>query len=244
MPDEARPLLQDAAGNLSQVWLDTSDSATKIKMPGMAARIGASAIKILHATCDLAGIADIVLGAIGLKKAIDEGDKGMIAANALAIGGGVALTTAGAISTAALFASVAPAVAAAASPLFLVGAVLALAGFAVTMIVASVKRHNQLQDSSNDQTDWFRTLAREGLTHHDWFDRLEYLRYAYAIYGNDNTDPNMSYFEFQQAEWDYFRNTPQKSGSSLNRLNDNLHVYTDLTWEPPNSGDDSPHWGS
>ena len=202
-----------------------------------AAGVGVTALKVLSTVTDLAGIADIVVGAIGLDKAIKANDTGGIVTNSLGIAGGAALTGAGIIGTAGLFATV-PAAVAAAVPLFAVGAILAIGGVLATVIIASIKRHNQLQDASEDQSQWFRDLANDGLAYGDWGNKLEYLRYAWSIYGNDNTDPNQSYFDFQRAEWEHFRDTPGSDGSSLNRLDSELHVHTEKTTPDPRREDD------
>ena len=231
--DASRPTLQGAADRLGQIWIEATPQAALTKMPSTVARVGASAIKILHATCDLAGVADMVIGALGLAKGIKDGDGGMIAANSLGIVGGGALTAAGAISTAALFAELPAAVAASASPLFLVGALFAAGAFVVSAITTSVRRHNELQSSTDKQGEWFQDLANDGLAYRDWADKLEFLRYSFAWYGNDNTDIQRSHFEFQKSEWEYFQRTQGKDGSSLNRLNAELHQYTDKTWPDP-----------
>ncbi|MES2889588.1 MAG: hypothetical protein V4739_16465, partial [Pseudomonadota bacterium] len=213
-PDtEARRLVQEAAESLGDAFV----AKTGLPPMGSAAKIGLTMLKVLGTVTDLVGIADIVVGALGLHKSIAEKDSAGIAANTLSIASGIAITGAGVIGTAQLFASVG-ALAAASAPLFFVGAVLAAGAFLVTVITAMVKRHNQLQDVSDDQGQWFRDLEKDGVTQAGWGDKLEYLRYAWSIYGNDNTDPNKSYFEFQQAEWDHFRNTRGSDGSSLNRL--------------------------
>ncbi len=231
-------LAQEAADHLAEIWKTAAPEALT-KLGSLAQRIGVSALKVLGTVTDLAGIADIVVGALGLKKAIDANDVGGIVSNSLGIAGGAALTAAGVIGTAGLFATVPAAIAAAAAPLFLAGAVLALGGFVVAMIVQAVKRHNHLQDASNDQGQWFRDLANDGLAYADWGDKLEFLRYSFAIYGNDNPDPSKSYFEYQKAEWEHFQHTPGKDGSSLNRLDRDLHVSNDKTWEDPFKYDDS-----
>ncbi len=232
--DASRPTLQGAADNLSQIYAEATPPAALTKMPGgTAAKVGSSAIKILHATCDLAGVADIVIGALGLAKSIKDGDGGMIAANSLGIIGGAALTGAGVISTAELLASATLPFKTAGSALFLVGAAFAAAAFAASAIAVSVTRHNELQSSSDKQGEWFQDLANDGLAYSDWADKLEFLRYSFAWYGNDNTDTQRSYFDFQRTEWDYFQRTQGKDGSSLNRLNAELHQHTDKTWPDP-----------
>ncbi|MES2887605.1 MAG: hypothetical protein V4739_06285, partial [Pseudomonadota bacterium] len=234
IPEASRQATRNAANNLvnNSIWNPTTPLPEST-----VAKMGITMLKVLGTITDLVGIADIVMGALGLKKSIKEGDVGGIVANSLGIAGGVALTGAGIIGTAQLFAPLAM-VGALAAPLFLVGAVLMLGGFLVTLIVGSIKRHNQLQDASNDQGEWFRDLERDGLAKPDVSNKLEYLRYAWSIYGNDDTDPNKSYFEFQQAEWDHFRNTPGSRGSSLDRLDGDLHVETELTHPDPREESD------
>ena len=196
-------------------------------------RIGLSAFKVLTTTVDLVGIADIVMGALNLKQAVKEGDIPGIVGNSLNIVGGVGLTGAGAIGTVALFAPVSAAAAAAVAPLFMVGCAFALAGFVATIFTQAYKRHNALQNSSDKQGEWFKNLSQEGLTASDWETRLEFLRYAFAWYGNDNLNRAGSYFEMQKEEWAFFQATQAQNGSSLNRLNEGLHLYTNQTWKSP-----------
>ena len=200
----------------------------------VARRIGLSAFRVLTTVVDLVGVADIVLGGLNLKKAAQEGDVPGIVGNSLTMVGGLGLTGAGAIGTVALFAPVPALAAAAVAPLFMVGCSFALAGFVATIVTQAFKRHNALQNSSDKQGEWFRNLSQNGLTASDWEDRLEYLRYAFAWYGNDNLNTDLQhYFQMQQNEWLFFQRTQAQNGSSLNRLNEDLHNYTGLTWNSP-----------
>ncbi len=198
---------------------------------GVTKRIVMSALRTIGTVTDLAGIADIVIGAMGLHQSRLEGDVGGIVVNSFAVVGGVALTGAGMIGTASLFASVGPVLTAAGAPLFLVGAVFAAAGFIVTAILDSIKKQKRLLKAARGQTQWFKDLSNDGLAVSNWdktINQLEYLRYAWSIYG-----PNRSYFDFQSAEWEHFRQTPSHKGSSLNRLDSSLHVHTELTTPDP-----------
>jgi hypothetical protein len=199
----------------------------------VASRIGLSAFKVLTTVVDLVGVADIVMGGLYLKKAIQEGDVPGIVGNSLGIVGGAALTGAGAIGTATLFAPVPALASAAVAPLFLAGSFFALVGFGALSLTQAYKRHNALQNSSDKQGEWFKNLSQEGLTASDWDNRLEYLRYAFAWYGNDNLRREKSYFEMQKEEWAFFQATQAQNGSSLNRLNEGLHLYTNQTWKSP-----------
>ena len=230
LPQNAGTQALDAADHLGNIWATESELKP---MGNIASRVGLSAFKTLSSVVDLVGVGDIVFGALGLKNAINEGDSGMIAAHSMGIAGGVALTGAGVIGTAGLFSVVPAAIALASAPLFLAGTVLAAGGFIISLIVGDIKRHNELQRNSDEQGQWFQDLANDGLAAGDWADKLEYLRYSYAWYGNDNTDPNRSYFEFQQAEWNDFHSTPKEGGSSMGRLNNDLHVHTDKTTLAP-----------
>lgn len=232
--------LQPNRPAVASIFSPSAGAVNAFKDASVLKRNVMAGLRFIGTVTDLFGIADIVVNAIGLRDAIRAGDVAGITSSSLGIGAGAALTGAGIIGTAQLFS---PALAAtpwlgvASAALFGVGAVLSVVAFFGALIINVVKRHNQLQDSSDDQGAWFQRLADAGLAASDWGDRLEFLRYSYAWYGNDNTDPNKSYFEFQQAEWDHFKNTPGEHGSSLNRLNEGLHVYTDKTWVyNPDSG--------
>ena len=222
-PDIA-PVVDRATALLADSWEEKAPFSSNL-----GARVSVSMLKVLGTVSDLGGIADIVLGALGLQKSIAQGDAGGIVANSLAVGGGVGLTGAGVIGTAGLIATVPPVIAVASGPLFLVGAALTMGAFIVAAVLDATKHHNQLQDASDDQTQWFRDLANDGLAAPDWFDKLEYLRYAWSIYGNDDTHHGENYFEFQKPEWEHFRVAPGKDGSSLHRLDEGLHVRTELT---------------
>jgi hypothetical protein len=231
-----------AAGNNAEVKaaiarLGAADllEPTKALKPlgNVASRIGLSAFKVLTTVVDLVGVADIVMGGLYLKKAIQEGDVPGIVGNSLGIVGGAALTGAGAIGTATLFAPVPALASAAVAPLFLAGSFFALVGFGALSLTQAYKRHNALQNSSDKQGEWFKNLSQEGLTASDWDNRLEYLRYAFAWYGNDNLRREKSYFEMQKEEWAFFQATQAQNGSSLNRLNEGLHLYTNQTWKSP-----------
>uniref|UniRef100_UPI0013D7D247 hypothetical protein n=1 Tax=Pseudomonas viridiflava TaxID=33069 RepID=UPI0013D7D247 len=57
-----------------------------------------------------------------------------------------------------------------------------------------------------------------------------------------------SLFRFQLAEWEYFYETPQKKGSSSNRLDETLHVEYGEPHKSPDTQqrDDlrnAPRWG-
>ena len=208
-------------------------------------KIAGTILKTVGAVTDLFGVADIVVGGIMAKRAMDVNDRPFAAANSLQAisGGGVA--SAGAIGTAALFAPLPAAVAAAAAPLFLAGAAVGILAAAI-MIGVSVHRKNKAkQENTQEQTAFFSRLADQGVTQPNWAAKLEYLRYAWSVYGNDNPDPNQSYFDYQQAEWEHFDSINGSiDGSSLGRLSENFHVHNDLTVdarEDPNTVSD---WGS
>ena len=228
----APPVVGAAADNMAHLW--EAARPNNILPGGMALRVGMSAIKILGTVTDLGGVADIVIGALGLQKSIASGNAAGIASNTVGIASGAALTMSGIIGTAGLFAAVPAIVAAAVAPLFFVGAILGGIGFIIASATANAKRHDELQTASTNQTQWFSALAADGLTTSDWQDKLEYLRYAFTTYGDDNTNANnQSYFQFQKAEWNYFQNTPSENGSSTNRLNKDLHFYTDESKPAP-----------
>jgi hypothetical protein len=230
LPEEIRPQAAAAVDHLSG-FLEPKPAV--IALGGIKRRIVVSAFKVLTTVVDLVGIADIVIGAINIRDAVKSGDVPGIVGNSLNIVGGIGLTGAGAIGTLGLLAEVPATMAAWMAPLFLGGTLFAIAGFSVTMMTQAFKRHNALQKSADEQGDWFSKLSDDGLAYADWGDKLEYLRYAYAWYGNDNPHHDQSYFEFQHAEWLYFKNTQRKDGSSLNRLNEDLHSYTPTTWKSP-----------
>ncbi len=213
--------------------LEQEAAAVGMRITNSGSRLAVSFFKVMGSVTDLVGVADIVLGAMGIAKGVAAGDNAAIVANSLGMAGGAALTAAGTIGTLGLFGAVGVTAMAAVAPLFLVGAVLAAAGFAIQMIWGAIDEHRKMQQLTDGQGEWFQDLANQGLTFADWGDKLEYLRYAFHTYGgNDNTNDAQSYFDFQAAEWAHFRDTPPHDGSSINRLDWDLHVYTDESHDP------------
>lgn len=195
---------------------------------GTATKIAGTVLKVVGNVSDLVGVADIVMGGIAAKQAVEAGDRPMAAAASLqAIGGGFT-AAAGAINTAALVAPLPAALAGAAAPLFIAGAAIAAVALVVMVGVSVHQRNETLQENTEDQSAFFQRLADQGLTEAEYDDKLEYLRYAWSVYGNDNPNKNQSYFDHQQAEWQHFRDTPQSEGTSIYRLSEDLHVYNDL----------------
>jgi hypothetical protein len=180
----------------------------------------------------------MVVGWMMARDAAKRGDVGMAIVGGVQVAAGAALTAAGGILAAQLAVPVAPLVAAAAWPLALTAAGIGALAAVAAAIVTRVKKnqlHAEQLTAAEQQTNWFANLNKIGLTQKDWEDKLEYVRTAFAVYGNDNTHPNKSYFEFQQQEWDYFQITPLvipeglNKDPWLNRLNHQLHVHSDKT---------------
>jgi hypothetical protein len=212
-----------------------SDSYTKIIQNGdeaksaLKAKVGVTALKTLGTVADFGGVIDIVLGSIGMKKALKENDQGQIIANSMTITGGVSLTGAAVLGTASLAAPIGALASAMVAPFFWVGAVFAVGGFIAGTIATKVKRHNELQKTTDQQFNEFKSWADDGLAQGDWENKVKYLQNAYAIYNNDNPDASKSYFAAQAAEWDRFNKTSAQNGTDLNRLDDTLHVKSALT---------------
>lgn len=185
------------------------------------ARVGGTVLKLISPLNDLAGVADIVTGAIGLKDAIQSNDAAGKVNSSLEIVGGSFSAAGGSISAAGLFATVPTAFAAAAAPLLWAGAVVGVAALIVAQGIGIAQRINQERQAVDEQNNWFDQLAGDGLLESDVLIKLEFLRKSFVYYDNDNTDPSKSYFEFQSAEWENFKNT----GS----LDERLHIETPLT---------------
>jgi hypothetical protein len=193
-----------------------------------ATKIAGTVLKVVGNVSDLVGVADIVMGGIAAKQAVEAGNRPMAAAASLQAVSGAFTAAAGAINTAALVVPLPAALAGAAAPLFLAGAGIAAVALFVVVGVSVHQRNEMLQENTEDQSEFFQRLADQGLTETEWDDKLEYLRYAWSVYGNDNSNINQSYFDHQQAEWQHFRATPQSEGTSIYRLSESLHVYNDL----------------
>ncbi|WP_024673113.1 hypothetical protein [Pseudomonas syringae] len=219
------------------------DSETKLK-PGVASKIAGSVVKVLGPATDLAGgFADIVLGAFTIKDGVKSGDKLAQAAGGLQIAGGAFGASAGVLGTAALVGAGGAAATALAGPFFLVGVAIAVVGGIIGYFVD----HNKKQKASENENDWYRDLAADGLLQADWGDKVEYAHYSIHHYQEREAPADDSLFRFQSAEWQHFDETPQKDGSSTNRLDSELHVEFGETHKTPDQEQrdqlrEAPRW--
>ncbi|NWA70282.1 hypothetical protein [Pseudomonas reactans] len=200
------------------------------------AKIAGSVIKVLGPATDIAGgFADIVLGALAIKSGVKDKDPLAQAAGGLQVAGGAFGASAGVLGAAALFG--AGTAAALTGPLFLVGVVLAVVGGIIGYFVD----HNKKQKATEKENDWYRDLAGDGLLQDNWADKVEYAHYEIHHYGGRDAPTDDSIFRFQQSEWEHFDETPQKGGSSSNRLDGGLHKdYKDPNEKPKSLPTDAP----
>lgn len=200
------------------------------------AKIAGSVIKVLGPATDIAGgFADIVLGALAIKSGVKDKDPLAQAAGGLQVAGGAFGASAGVLGAAALFG--AGTAAALTGPLFLVGVVLAVVGGIIGYFVD----HNKKQKATEKENDWYRDLAGDGLLQDNWADKVEYAHYEIHHYGGRDAPTDDSIFRFQQSEWEHFDQTPQKGGSSSNRLDGDLHKdYEDPNEKPKSLPSDAP----
>ncbi|NAT63598.1 hypothetical protein CU664_09995 [Pseudomonas syringae pv. actinidifoliorum] len=212
---------RQAMGGITQ-RLNDAVQASGAKLPSAtASKIAGSVVKVLGPATDLAGgFADIVLGAFTIKDGVKSGDKLAQAAGGLQIAGGAFGASAGVLGTAALVGAGGAAATALAGPFFLVGVVIAVVGGIIGYFVD----HNKKQKASEKENDWYRDLAADGLLQADWGDKVEYAHYSIHHYKEREAPEDDSLFRFQSAEWKHFDETPQKDGSSTNRLDGELHV--------------------
>ena len=207
-------------GGITQRLDDAVSGAGGSKLAaGKAGKIAGSVIKVLGPATDVVGgFADIVLGAFTIKSGIETNDPLAKAAGGLQIAAGAFGASAGVLGGAALIG--AGSAAALTGPFFLVGVVLAVIGGIIGFFVD----HNKKQKASEKENDWYRDLAADGLLQDNWGDKVEYLHYSIHKYGEREAPPDDSLFRFQSAEWQHFDDTPQKNGSSSNRLDKGLHI--------------------
>lgn len=239
---------RQAMGGITQRLDDAVQATTGTKLAaGTASKIAGSVVKVLGPATDLAGgFADIVLGAFTIKDGVKSGDKLAQAAGGLQIAGGAFGASAGVLGGAALLGAGAGAGAAAAAlagPFFLVGVVIAVVGGIIGYFVD----HNKKQKASEKENDWYRDLAADGLLQSDWGDKVEYAHYSIHHYREREAPEDDSLFRFQSAEWEHFDDTPQKDGSSTNRLDGGLHVEFGETHKSPDQQKrdelrDAPRW--
>lgn len=215
-------LLGDSAGSAEDAARLGQSIGQRLETSGVSAgksaKIAGSVIKVLGPAADLVGgFADIVLGAFTLKSGIASNDALTKAQGGIQIAAGAFGASAGVLGGAALVG--AGSAAALAGPFFLV----AIALTVVAGIVGYFVDHNKKQKATEKENDWYRDLAADGLLQEDWADKVEYAHYSIHHYGGREAPADDSLFRFQQAEWEHFDATPQKDGSSENRLDESLH---------------------
>ncbi|WP_439851361.1 hypothetical protein ACTACG_09355 [Pseudomonas syringae] len=235
---------RQAMGGITQ-RLSDAVQASGAKLPSAtASKIAGSVVKVLGPATDLAGgFADIVLGAFTIKDGVKSGDKLAQAAGGLQIAGGAFGASAGVLGTAALVGAGGAAATALAGPFFLVGVAIAVVGGIIGYFVD----HNKKQKASENENDWYRDLAADGLLQADWGDKVEYAHYSIHHYQEREAPADDSLFRFQSAEWQHFDETPQKDGSSTNRLDGELHVEFGETHKTPDQEQrdqlrEAPRW--
>ncbi|MCF5615585.1 hypothetical protein [Pseudomonas syringae] len=235
---------RQAMGGITQ-RLSDAVQASGAKLPSAtASKIAGSVVKVLGPATDLAGgFADIVLGAFTIKDGVKSGDKLAQAAGGLQIAGGAFGASAGVLGTAALVGAGGAAATALAGPFFLVGVAIAVVGG----IIGCFVDHNKKQKASENENDWYRDLAADGLLQADWGDKVEYAHYSIHHYQEREAPADDSLFRFQSAEWQHFDETPQKDGSSTNRLDGELHVEFGETHKTPDQEQrdqlrEAPRW--
>ena len=161
------------------------------------------------------GVLDIVLGAMTIDQAVKNPTDGptdelLISSGALDVGTGVL----GLGSTIAAFTT-----SALAGPL----AVVSIFFAGISSILGAVAQHTAMQEMTDQEGQWFKDLADDGLLKEDWGDILEYYRYAISWYGSRDAPEDVSMIDFQSEEWRHFQDTEPENGSSTNRLNPELH---------------------
>lgn len=210
----------DMYDGIAKMFDDEAAKAGAASDPSRAAKIAGSAVKVISALSDgVAGVADLVLGALTIKSGVENDSALTKAQGALQVVSGVAGGAAGAIGIAGLFGPLAAGLSAATGPLFLVGA--ALAG--IGAIIGFFVDHEKKQKATDAEGQWFKDLADDGLLQGDWGDKVEYARYSIHHYGGRIAPEDVSLYEYQKDEWDYFHKTESENGSSSNRLNEDLH---------------------
>ena len=219
-PKNVPGVSDDMYDGIAKMFDDEAAKAGAASDPSRAAKIAGSTVKVLGSLADgVAGVADLVLGALTIKSGVESGSDLTKAQGALQVVSCVAGGAAGAIGIAGLLGPVAAGVSAAAGPLFLVG--VALAG--IGAIIGFFVDHEKKQKATDAEGQWFKDLANDGLLQEDWGDKVEYARYSIHHYGGRIAPEDVSLYEFQKDEWDYFHKTAQEDGSSSNRLNEDLH---------------------
>ena len=188
-------------------------------VPGVAARVAGSVVKVLGVAPDIMSIADIVMGGIAIKDGIKSGSDLAIANGSLQIVSGVAGTAAAGIGIAGLITPAIGAIAGATAPLFLITAGLGI----ITGIISVFVDHQKKQKATDKEGQWFKDQAEIGFAQDDWGDKLEYARYSFYEYEGRDAPSDQSIFDYQTDEWKHFQETPQDQGSSMIRLDEELH---------------------
>ena len=209
-------------------------AADGAKLPASSAsKIAGTISKSLGYSGDFGGgVAGVVLGALSLKSATTPEQKTV---DALGIESGLLLTADGAVEFASMGGLVIAGAGLIASVAFAASAIVGILGAAVAFAV----QHKKEADAANGQTQFFSSLAGDGLMQPDWTNKLEYARYEIHQHGGRDAPKDESIFNFQSAEYAHFVATSPQHGSSQNRLDPKLHVPYDASKSTANPSHDT-----
>jgi hypothetical protein len=138
------------------------------------------------------------------------------------IAAGASLVAGGSVMVANMVRPMASAFAVAA-PMVAATAWIGMAVSFISLAVMQEDKHKKLQQASDKQGAQFIQWGKDGLLEEDWDDKLEYWRYSIAEYGSSAQNYSESIWDTHAKEFEFFKNTPAEGGSSINRLNPELH---------------------
>lgn len=202
--------------------------------PKVATTAAGTVLRVLSSLADVAlGVVDIILGVLNVRGNIEGMSPGL---GGVMIFAGILEATAGVAGTFLMFGRGGNWAKAIMSGALSIALIMSL----VTMVVSLVMEDQKSRYEA--QLKYFQNLEKAGLLEEGWGEKLEYAMYTLydgeGGYGSRDAPENISMFDHQWKEFEHFRETPGKQGSSQNRLDADLRFNADGSdWVPQNGNE-------
>ncbi|MEI4484509.1 MULTISPECIES: hypothetical protein [unclassified Phyllobacterium] len=147
------------------------------------------------------GVADIVLGALKIKKSTDSGDPAGIAHGSITVGAGVFTAAGGAAQAAGLLGINAARLAA--GPLLWAGAALSVA-LLPFLIVEDLKNKDRMLANKDEVNNFFNNLNRQGILVEGGIERFKFLEQYMYDFGQRDAPDDISIFEYRRDEYEFY----------------------------------------
>ncbi|AGT08890.1 hypothetical protein [Paracoccus aminophilus] len=195
-----------SATDMEQVKKGMIDGYVKNpELPGSSnvSRWASAALRVMDAGANMfAGVADMVLGGLSLKKGVDGKDPAKISTGALQVAGGLFTFAGGGASAAALAGSAVGR--ALAGPFLGIGAVIGTVAMLPQMIIDDIKHNNQMNGYRDNVKDLFADLEKQGLLTEDGKKRFDFLNDYIYNYGQRDAPDDQSIFDYRREEYDFY----------------------------------------